>query len=81
MALEAEQRHVWYLADLGAAARNRTRTQASDKIWTAEDLLRLKYRLPRPIMVNTEEFTDHGADCDAGSLKAALKGELPEFSG
>lgn len=79
MALETEQRHVWYLADLGAAARNKVRTQTQDKVWVAEDLLRLKYRLPRPIMTNSEEETDHGADCDVRVMKGSLKGELPDF--
>lgn len=30
-------------------------------------------------MTNTEEETDHGADCDVRVMKGSLKGELPDF--
>lgn len=75
MALEREQRHVWYLADIGAVQRNRARQDKGDKVWQAEDLLRVKYRLPQPCMENTEANTDHGARGNWEVLRQNLKGD------
>jgi hypothetical protein len=64
----------FFPAQMTAVQLNRTRKDATDKAWTAEELLLQKYpKPPKSVMITQDP--DRGAGGNWKELKSALKGK------
>lgn len=62
----------FFPAQIAAVGLNSTRTQATDKAWSAEEILLARY--PKEADPTPPHDPDHGAQGNWRHLKAALKG-------
>lgn len=64
----------FFIAELCALTLNKLRREDSDKLWTADDLLSMKYPEQRKeSVIITPHDPDRGAQCSWTSLRDSLK--------